>query len=126
MGKIAFNLKTNTMKNLLTFTLIGFTFLGCNSNDDDVINDSDYAKYMIENSIDTEINFMAEEIYTINETQKPVLKLKLITSKIFPCINYGLSTTKFINGNELIVRFEEIIKPELCFTAIGPATAYLE
>ena len=114
------------MKKLLILTLIGFTLLGCNSDNDEVLNDSDYAEYIIENSIDTEINFMAEEIYSTNEIQEPALKLKLISSEIFPCINYRLSTTEFINGNELIVRFEQIIEPELCFTALGPATAYLE
>ena len=114
------------MKKILIFTLIGFTFLGCNSDNDDVLNDSDYAEYIIENSIDTEINFMVKEIYTTNEAQEPVLNLKLITSETFPCINYGLTTTEFINGNELIVRFEQIIEPELCLTAIGPATSYIE
>lgn len=126
MGKIASNLKTNVMKKLLIFTLIGITFLGCNSDNDEVLNDSDYAEYIIESSINSEINFMAEEIYTTNEIQEPVLKLKLITSEIFPCFNYGLSTTEFINGNELIVRFEQIIQPELCLTAFGPAISYIE
>ena len=73
------------MKKILIFTLIGFTFLGCNSDNDDVLNDSDYAEYIIENSIDTEINFMVKEIYTTNEAQEPVLNLKLITSETFPC-----------------------------------------
>ncbi|WP_027078035.1 hypothetical protein [Maribacter antarcticus] len=114
------------MKKLLIFTLIVFTILSCNSDNDEVQNDSDYAEYIVDNSIESEINFMPEEIYTTNETQEPVLKLKLITSEIFPCINYGLSTTEFINGNELIVRFNQIIEPELCLTAIGPATSYIE
>jgi hypothetical protein len=114
------------MKKLLICTLIGFTILGCSSDNDDVQNNSDYAEYIIENSIETAINFMPTEVYTSNETQEPVLKLKLITSEIFPCINYGLSTTEFINGNELIVRFEQIIETGLCLTAIGPATSYIE
>ncbi len=114
------------MKKLLIFTLIGFTILSCSSNNDSILNTSDYTKYIIENSIDTEINFMVEEIYTTNQIQEPILKLKLITSEIFPCINYGLSTTEFINGNELIVRFNQIIQPELCFTALGPAISYIE
>ena len=126
MKKINIMKKINVVKKILIFTLIGIAFFGCNSNNDDVLNDSDYAEYMIENSIDTEINFMAEEIYTTNETQEPALKLKLITSKIFPCINYKLTTTEFINGNELIVRFEQIIEPILCLTVLGPATSYIE
>ncbi|PQV49623.1 hypothetical protein CLV33_103261 [Jejuia pallidilutea] len=114
------------MKKILIFTLIGFVFLGCNSDNDEVLNDSDYAEFIIENSINSEINFMVEEVYTTNEIEEPVLKLKLITSEIFPCINYGLSTTEFINGNELIIRFEQIIESELCFTALGPAISYIE
>ncbi len=114
------------MKKILIFTLIGFAFLGCNSDNDDVINDSDYAKYIIENSIDTEINFMAEEVYTTNEAQEPVLKLKLISSEIFPCVNYILSTTEFTKGNELIIRFDKIIEPEICLTALGPAISYID
>lgn len=124
--KTHLNLKTIFMKKLLIYTLIVFTILGCSSENDEALNDFDYAEYIIENSIDTEINFMPEEIYTTNETQEPVLKLKLITSEIFPCINYGVSTTEFIKGNELIVRFEQIIESELCFTAIGPAISYIE
>jgi hypothetical protein len=114
------------MKKLLLFTLIGFSILGCSTDSEKILINSNYAEYIIENAIDTEINFMPEEIYTTNETEEPVLKLKLVTSEIFPCINYGISTTEFINDNELIVRFEQIIGPELCLTAIGPATSYIE
>ena len=114
------------MKRLLIFVLIEFIFLACSSNSDILVTDPNYAEYITEHIIDTEINFMAEEIYTTNQAQEPVLKLKLISSKIYPCINYQLSTTEFINGNELIVRFEQIIEPEVCLTAIGPATSYIE
>ncbi|MFH4968140.1 hypothetical protein V8G61_08040 [Gaetbulibacter sp. M240] len=114
------------MKRLLIFVLIEFAFIACSSNNDGLITDPDYAEYITENAIDTEINFMAEEIYTTNESQEPVLKLKLISSKIYPCINYQLSTTEFINGNELIVRFEQIIEPDICLTALGPATASID
>ena len=48
------------------------------------------------------------------------------TSEIFPCVNYGLSTTEFINGNELIIRFEQIIESKSCFTATGSAISYIE
>ena len=58
--------------------------------------------------------------------QIPLLKLKLITSEIFPCINYGLSITEFTNGNELIIRFDEIVEPGVCLTAIGPAISYID
>lgn len=114
------------MKKILTLTFIGFTVLGCSSDNENTSNNSNYSEYITENSIDYDINFMPEEIYSDNETQGPFLKLKLITSENFPCFNYGLSTTEFIKESELIVRFEEIIGPELCSTAIGPAISYID
>lgn len=113
------------MRKTLILTLIGFAILSCSS-DNDIYNHGDYSEYITEKSTDIDINFMPEEIYNTNETQEPLLKLKLITSESFPCINYGLSTTEFIKDDELIVRFDEIIAPELCFTAIGPAISYID
>lgn len=115
------------MKKLLTLALLGLTIMGCNSDDDVTINTSDYSEYITENSIATEINFMAEEVYSDMETtQTPLLKLKLITEEQFPCINYSLKTTEFLSGNELIVRFDEILEPGGCYTAIGPAISYID
>ncbi len=112
------------MKNLFLL-LFGFLIISCNS--DDEINVDDYSEYITENSIATDINFMAEEIYSDLETpQTPSLKLKLITEEQFPCVNYGLSTTEFFNGNELIIRFDGIAEPEGCYTAIGPAISYVD
>lgn len=114
------------MKKILILILIGCTIVSCSSDDENSITTSEYSEYIIENAIATDINFMPEEIYTTNEIQAPILKLKLSTSEIFPCINYGISTTEFIKGSELIVRFEQIIEPEICLTAIGPAVSYIE
>lgn len=115
------------MKKLLTLVLLGLTIMGCSSDDDVTINTSDYSEYIIENSISTDINFMAEEIYSdFENSQTPLLKLKFITEEQFPCVNYGLKTTEFLNENELIVRFEEILEPVGCYTAIGPAISYID
>jgi len=114
------------LKKLLILTLFGFTILSCNSDDDNILNNSDYSQYISENSIDTNIEFMPEEIYNDRTIQKPSLKLKLITSEIFPCFNYGLLTNEFTNDNELVIRFNEIITPEICLTAFGPAISYID
>lgn len=106
---------------LLTLSVIAFS---CNT-DDEAYNNTEYSKFITGNIVDIDINFMPEETYNTNESQEPLLKLKLITSENFPCINYGLSTTEFTNGNELIIRFDKIIVPEMCFTAIGPAISYI-
>ncbi len=114
------------MKKTLTLTLIGCTILGCSSDNDNTLNSTDYFDYIIENVIETDINFMPEEIYSTDNIQEPLLKLKLITSEIFTCVNFELSTTEFINGSELIVRFEKLIEPDLCLTLFGPAISYIE
>ena len=115
------------MKKILILTLIGFTIFSCSSDDNNVEANDDYSEYITKNSIETDINFMLEEIYSDSDTpQSPSLKLKLITVEQFPCINYGLTTTEFTNGNELIIRFDEIMEPDLCFTAIGPAISYID
>ena len=112
------------MKKYLLFILAVYT-LSCNS-DDELSSNSEFSEFISENKIDTDINFMPVEIYNTNELQEPILKLKLVTSKIYPCINFSLSTTEFIKNNELIIRFEGIIESEICLTAIGPAMSYVD
>jgi hypothetical protein len=119
-------IKIIVMKKILILTLLGFTILSCNSDEDNILNNSNYSQYITANSIDRDIEFMPEEIYNDGAIQTPSLKLKLITSEIFPCVNYDLSTTEFTNGNELVIRFDEIITPEICLTAFGPAISYID
>ena len=38
-----------------------------------------------------------------------------------PCINYSLLTNYKKDANSIRISYEDIIKPEVCFTAIGPA-----
>ena len=117
------------MKKTVALILISFVFLGCAPDYENHLVDSeqyDYSEYIIEDSIETDINFMPEEIYTTNQMQEPLLKLKLITSEVFPSISSEILTTEFIRGSELIIRLEEIIEPIISFTAIGPAITYIE
>ena len=108
-----------------TLLILSIIIFGCNT-DGEILNESEYFEFITENSIDTEINFMPVEIYSTNELQEPLLKLKLITSENFPCVNYFLTTTEFINGNEMIIRFDEITEPEVCLPAFGPAICYID
>lgn len=114
------------MKKIILLILSIFV-LSCNTNDE-ISNNSEYSNFIIGDFLDYDINFMPEEKYISNEnvSLEPLLKLKLTTSEILPCINYGLSTSEFTNGNELIIRFNGLIAPEVCLTAIGPATSYVD
>lgn len=120
------------MKNVLILFL-SIIFIGCSSNDDDLPNDDnspiedDYSEYITKNSINTDIDFMPVETYsTPNTAEVPSLQLKISTTKIFPCANYILVTSEFTNENELIIRFDEILEPEVCLTATGPAISYID
>lgn len=112
------------MKKIVLLLISIFSF-GCSSNEDNL--EGEYAQYINSNSIASAIQFMPEEVYPdYTVPQNPSLRLKLITKEIFPCINYGLVTSEFINGTELIVRFEKIVSSVVCLTAIGPAVKYVD
>jgi len=109
----------------ITLILISIVTFGCSSNEDNSVDD--YSQFINSNSIASEIQFMPEEVFTdYSAVQNPSLKLKLITKEIFPCINYSIVITEFINGTELIVRFEKISTSVVCLTAIGPAVKYID
>jgi hypothetical protein len=105
--------------------LVSILIFGCSSNEDNL--EVDYDQYISANSIASEIQFMPEEIHSdYYVVQRPAPKLKLITKEIFPCINYSIGTSEFINGTELIIRFEKIVNPGVCLTLFGPATKYID
>lgn len=108
-------------KKILFFFILVVAISSCNSNED-----GDYSEYITQRSIETDIDFMPQEVYNSDETEIPVLKLKINTTKIYGCANYGLVTTEFTNDNELIVRFDEIAEPPICLTALGPAVSYID
>ncbi len=115
------------MKKVLIFFLIGFIFSSCSFDDSNLENSVDYSDYVTENGIETDINFMpAEKYIDLDSQQPPSLQLRLATTEIYPCVNYGLVTSKFIIGNEMIIRFDEVTEPEICLTAMGPAISYIE
>ncbi|SFC94585.1 hypothetical protein SAMN04487907_1213 [Zunongwangia mangrovi] len=95
--------------------IISIIALSCSRDDDNL------------NSIESNIDFMPIEIYNnSNISEDPDLKLKLITEEIFPCINYSIITSQSIEKNELRIRMEKISSPEICLTALGPATSYID
>lgn len=108
---------------ILLFSVVIFN---CDKSDD-TINSSEYSEYITKNAIDTNVDFMPFETYSNSSTpQAPILQLKLMSTEIYPCINFILSTTQFINGNELIIRFDNIDISDICFTAFGPAVSYID
>lgn len=123
------NIKPYILKKIALFTIITFTLLSCSSDNDTMSNtQTDYSQYSIEDTVATNIHFMPEETFAdlVNAPQIPNLQLKLSTEEQYPCINYGIDTSQFMNGDELIVRFNAIVVPGGCATAIGPAISYID
>lgn len=93
--------------------------------DNDIV-DGNYSDYINGNTVSTEIDFYPVELYEkYNEPDTASLKIRFTTTEIFPCVNYHLATTEFETDKELIIRFDSIQKPTICFTAIGPANSYV-
>ena len=92
-------------------------------------NNDSYHEYYSDSAIETGITFMPVENYeepSHLRPQTPVLQLRLSTAVVYPCSNYGLVTTEFVQGRELIIRFDEVIEPVGCLTSLGPATSYID
>ena len=101
------------MKNIILLTIISTFIFSCNKD--------------LSDSIASDIEFMAIEVYSNSSAiESPTLKLRLKTIEEFPCVNFNLATTEFINDNELIIRFENILEPSICLTAIGPAISEID
>lgn len=106
------------MRHLIFIVLSIFTFISCEQ--DNPIHNNEYDQYIKGNSIDNEINFYPFELHD-SPNSIPNLKLKIFTSEIFPCYNYGISTSEFLKNDELIIRLDNIQDPGVCLTALGPA-----
>lgn len=86
------------MKNII-LGLLSVMLLSCTSNDDNIVVDPEYSKFIAESSVDMDIVFMQMEIYTTTIAgQPPTLKLKIFSKEWLNCDNYELVTTEFING----------------------------
>lgn len=111
---------------LFLFSFCFYAFItSCEKSDNSII--ENYAQYIGNSSVSTDFNFYSEEIYeNSNVANTSVLILNFATTTSFPCINYGISTSSFFENNELIMRFDSIAKSDLCLTAIGPASAYID
>lgn len=106
---------------LLLFTSL---ILSCDNNVE-ILQNLNYAEFLIENGIDTDIDFMPIEKFISNEVQEPSLFLKITSTEIFNCSNYTFSTTEFVRDTEFIIRLDEVFIPNICLTSLGPATSFI-
>ncbi len=105
--------------------LFGFIVLLTSCEKLDNSTNEEYSKYISDKSISTDIDFYPREIYeNSNGVDTPLLKLFFKTTNSFPCINYSIAISKFIEEDKYILRFDSIIHSGICLTAVGPASTY--
>jgi|GEM_PF-795935 len=109
---------------LFLFTLL-IPMVIFSSCEDKLVEDSqankEFKSFTRMHAIDTDVILWPQETYT-EENQVPVLQLNFQTTKIYPCINFGIALTQEVDENTLIIRFDSIIRHQICLTAIGPAS----
>jgi len=72
---------------------------------------------------DINISISEQFVYEKTEpTEDEGFFLNIQTIDNYPCCNYGIQRTVIQEGSTLIIRLEDVIKPSICLTAIGPAT----
>ena len=65
----------------------------------------------------------SESYENYNKPGIPVIYFNLKTEKEYGCVNYNISTEIRLSGNNLDVYIKGIQEPNICLTAIGPATS---
>lgn len=99
------------MKNLLFISIAILALSGCEKS-------SSYSYQVVNSDI----------VVTMNEAlgnPDRSFTLKLKTDQAYPCINYSLITDTKISGNNITVEVLGLYIPDICLTAIGPASAAL-
>jgi hypothetical protein len=97
-----------------TFLLLGLAILMMNCQNDSLLE---------KNDIDSKIQITPLEI---PGTGSPVLGLSCKTEKIYPCFNYPILTNTSFGENKISVTFISVPDIEICLTALGPASAFID
>ena len=75
-------------------------------------------------SIEGDLVFQIEEGH-LNDAaiSEPRIILSMVTDKTYPCCNWSIRYKTLVQDNEISIDLSGIFAPEVCFTAIGPATS---
>jgi hypothetical protein len=112
------------MRKLLFLVSILLITISCTKENDQI--KGDYSNYIKGDSIPYKVEFFPVEIYAKSTADTADLKFFIKTQNSFACINFGIAIEKFIVNNTLIIRLDRIIQSNVCLTAIGPATTYVD
>jgi hypothetical protein len=103
------------MKNYLCVIIASLLLVqGCGLFDDD----DQGSLTPLEGLIKVEVKEYYPDYTTVSD---PQLYLQMVTEKIYPCMNYGISNTLVTNPGRIDVNIHGIFTPDICLTALGPA-----
>ena len=96
------------------FIMSLLVFLGC-----DIFDSSEKELRPIEGNI----IFSVKEGYKNHDSiSEPSIMLSMATEKIYPCCNWSIISKIAVQSNKISIDFLGIYVPEICLTALGPAT----
>jgi len=103
--------KTAILSAILSISIL--LSLGCDNTNEVIIGP-------VIDSISTVINI---EVFENLDNGLRNVELRCVTDSIYNCINYRIDFDLNIKFDTFAITFNEIIKPNICLTALGPATA---
>ncbi len=109
------------MKRILLYffpLILLFTVTGC-----DLLEPVNHSFSPLDSKIDFKVIESFQDYYT---PSGPEIYLQLETEKIYGCINFSVAAKVTGKNNEITVEILGIDKPEICATAIGPATSSIK
>lgn len=123
LGEIIYNYqkkeeKINMLSKMKTYTLLLFTaflfvFLSC-----DIFNSNELRP------IEGNIIFSIQEGYPNPDSiSEPSIMLLMVTEKTYPCYNWSIISEITVQDNKILIDVLGIYVPEICLTALGPATS---
>ena len=77
-------------------------------------------------TIETKSKIDSEIDITMMENSSGALQLYFSTTEIYPCCNWSIDLSWKKSSNNIDITFKSIIKPDICLTALGPATAMID
>lgn len=100
------------MKQIITI-LIALVLFGCEKNDVSLEG----------NAIDSKIAIETREVL---EPGNRRITFLCKTERIYPCVNFPLHSDKESSESSLAITFTSVEQTDLCLTALGPATAWID
>jgi hypothetical protein len=118
------NMNSRAIKSTIVMLSLLLWSAGCgkdNEMNNNEINSEEFCSCVNVN-VDSEINIRMVEIF---DKSPRTFQFQCFTEKIYPCVNYPIIVVSQQSSNNIDISFKGVIETDFCFTALGPASAYI-